>query len=943
MAVVKRCLVLVVLLVLPAACGSKGESCVGPGCGPGEEISLAPQDLRSQDGLGSSDHFVPDLGADHAPGELPGSPADLLDGLETPELPVADLHDATLDDTTDGSNLPDAPADEASPLEDLSESDSPDSGGDATAPDGACLPDCFGKNCGGDGCGGSCGSCPDDANPCTDSVCDGGLCTHVANAAPCNDGNACTAGDHCSGGNCSGALLNCDDALDCTDDWCDPAEGCIHVDNGQPCWPVEPKHVFVDVVVVGAGTGGSAAAIEAARLGMEVALLEETDWVGGQMTAAAVTSMDEAYTNRDSGIYKEFIDHIKAHYSALGKSISTCYWSNSTWCFEPWVGRQVLTSMMAAESSLDLYLRARLTGVTHKLQGGKTVVTGVEADVVENGEVQPYIFHAQTVIEATEYGDVLYYGPAAWRMGKGTSSAPQPSACIQDCTYTAVLRKYSGAVPASLKLPGPPPGYNGTLEDHFESIVTNTGHHWLTGPNDYPADWLTHVGYRGMPDSSQPGSYQSSQPQFISRSGVNWANDHPLTAASLDPDVRMEHFCAAKLRTLQFLWYVQSVLGQSQWAVANDEGFDTAFQTEENLCPGIPAQLKTIEKHFPVIPYVREGRRLIGMKTLTAGEIKRVPPCDGCPARAQVTFDSALAVGDYPVDLHNCNANGDLELQLESTADVPAGFKGGPFQVPFEVFVPASVDGLLAAEKNLSVTRLVNGAIRLQPITMLTGQAAGAIAALAIERNVAPRNLHPAIVQDHLVDQGCRLSAQGFTDVPRSHPRWKDIQFVAGRKLMNGMSETLFAPDEPLTRAQAAVVVVRTFDVPMGNPPATPTFQDMPASHWAYAFVEALVAAGLTSGCNTNPPLFCPDDPLNRAAMAKFLVDGLGYDPGQAPQTPYYSDMPKSHWAFPWIQWATSLGIMEACAPGLFCPDASIPRGTLAATLRKVVLKMVDG
>src|SRR5690606_16376037 len=59
-----------------------------------------------------------------------------------------------------------------------------------------------------------------------------------------------------------------------------------------------------DIVVAGAGTGGWAAAVQAARMGRKVLLLEETDWIGGQMAAAAVTSMDEAGPQvRERGIY----------------------------------------------------------------------------------------------------------------------------------------------------------------------------------------------------------------------------------------------------------------------------------------------------------------------------------------------------------------------------------------------------------------------------------------------------------------------------------------------------------------------------------------------------------------------------------------------------------------------------------------------------------------
>ena len=699
--------------------------------------------------------------------------------------------------------------------------------------------------------------------------------------------------------------------------------------------PDQEEHVYYDLVVVGAGTGGVSAAIEAARLGMKVALVERTDWLGGQMTAAAVTSMDEGHKNRDSGIYKEFIDKIKAHYGALGKSIGTCYWSNGTYCFEPSVGRGILEEMVAAEgSAIDLYTRATITDV---LSNG-ALVQGVKADVRVGNLVQPYVFHAVQTIDATEAGDVLAFGPAPYRLGRGTSYAPEPTSCIQEFTYTAVIRKYPGGLPAGFAINSPPPGYDEAVEDHFQSIVAPGGAHWVSEAHVYPVDWATHTGYRGMPDSTAPGSAQSSQPEQLSRTGVNWANDYPIDAGDLENGNWQTVFCAGKLRTLQFLYYAQKVLGQSQWSIANDEGFGSLFQLNDNLCSNIPGNLKTLEQNLPVHPYVREGRRLIGVKLLTAKEIYREAPCPGCAPRALTTFPSSLAIADYAVDLHGCNSNADLELQFESEADVPPGFQGGAFQVPFEVFVPAAVDGLLAAEKNISVTRLVNGAIRLQPSTMLTGQAAGAIAALAIDRGIQPRKLHPAVVQDHLVNQGCMLAVWPFADVPRAHPAWADVQFVSARELMSGYGETQFAPDDIMSRAMMAVFMTRLFDIPVVPGPNNPTFGDMPTSHWAYDYIEALYAAGLTNGCNLQEMLYCPDDPVVRAAAATFLMHGLGYDPDSAPANPYYTDIDASHWGFPWVQWATKEGIMSGCGGGKFCPGDPLTRAAVASAGRKVVL-----
>ena len=777
-------------------------------------------------------------------------------------------------------------------LKDLGGEDKEDTAGppdiaEDTGPDAAdltevleCIPECAGKQCGPDGCGQICGTClPDET---------------------------------CSNGNCL----------------------CL-----PPCGEPEVINLSYDIIIAGAGTGGSSAAIEAARLGMSVALLEETDWVGGQMLAAAVTSMDEGTANRESGIYKQFIDRIKAHYAAMGKSIGTCYWSTNTRCFEPGVGKAVLEDMLAEESGIDLYLRTRVTAVNWHQQGGYQVVTGVEATAETGGAPVLYQFDGDIVIDASEYGDLMALGPTQYRAGNSISSNLNPSACVQDNTYTAVLKKYASGPPASLVMNSQPPGYTAQVVDHFKTIITPGGCNWMSGPNCYPANWLTHVGYRGMPDSGETGSYDSGQPGAISKSGVNWANDYPFSVSDMDPANRMEAHCNAKLRTLQFIYYAIHELNQPQWSVANTEGYNSSYQNQQNLCPQIPQQFKELEKQMPVMPYVRESRRLVGLKTVTGGEIRREVHCSGCPARAVTVFPTALAVGDYPVDLHACNTNQHLELELESEDDVPPGFAGGAFQVPFEAFIPKTTNGFLVAEKNLSVSRLVNGAIRLQPITMLTGQAAGAIAALAVQEGKPPRNLSPVKVQDYLVGQGCKLAVQQFDDVPRWNPHWEAVQMTAAHDIMNGYSDLTFGIGDDLQRGWGAILLVRLFDIPMGNPPANPTFTDVPTWHPAYAWIEALVASGMTAGCNLNPPQFCPDDPISKAAAAKFLVTGMGWNEDNAPMQPYFQDVSDpTKWFFKSVQLAYQNGLLDSCANGSFCPDDAISRGEIADAVHKILL-----
>jgi hypothetical protein len=171
---------------------------------------------------------------------------------------------------------------------------------------------------------------------------------------------------------------------------------------------------------------------------------------------------------------------------------------------------------------------------------------------------------------------------------------------------------------------------------------------------------------------------------------------------------------------------------------------------------------------------VRECRRIIGVQTLTAHDLGRFE-------KAKHTT-TAVAMGDYFMDLDHGKTAHAIEPELDS-GELPTG--GGPFQVPFEVFIPEKIDGFLPAEKNLSQSRLANGATRLQTITMLTGQAAGAIAALAVKLGVQPRALQPVAVQQILLEAGSTLIQRWHADVPWGTELWRATQLLALHQIMD--------------------------------------------------------------------------------------------------------------------------------------------------------------
>src|SRR4051794_41889451 len=81
-----------------------------------------------------------------------------------------------------------------------------------------------------------------------------------------------------------------------------------------------------DVIIAGAGTGGFGAAVQAARLGATVLLLEETDWIGGEMKAGSVTPMGEgAILVRGRGIYPQVVGGVAGHHEKKGMAAGRAY------------------------------------------------------------------------------------------------------------------------------------------------------------------------------------------------------------------------------------------------------------------------------------------------------------------------------------------------------------------------------------------------------------------------------------------------------------------------------------------------------------------------------------------------------------------------------------------------------------------------------------------
>lgn len=586
--------------------------------------------------------------------------------------------------------------------------------------------------------------------------------------------------------------------------------------------PPEKLSAVYDVIVAGAGTGGWAAAVQAARLGAHVLLLEETDWIGGQMSAAAVTTMDEAglwkkFPVRERGIYREFHEGMVNHYYSLDKDPFVTYYAYPDQLeggYEPKATRAQLygfiKEVQARGGRLDVSVRSRVAAVK---KSGDTV-TGAAVEFSAGTKPIRRDIACKVLIDATEYGDVIPLTGARYRVGNVTSDSLDMAALVQDHTWTAVVREYPDGVPEHLKVKTPPPGYDKMAGRRYKNYQPGGALIWggIGKEVKGPRDWRVYFAWRGMVDAESPLTGERSSLRHT-QCGFNGGNDYPVTVATIEnPAQRLLDEREGIYRSLGALYYFQQVLGLN-WALAEDEGYATPYNRQKMKALDLRPDLEAMAAHLPQQPYVRESRRIIGLHTLVAGDLTRFEQAKH--------FASSVAMGDYFMDLDHGKTAHAVEAGLD-TGEPPRG--NGPFQVPFEVFIPEKIDGFIPAEKNISQSRLANGATRLQPITMLTGQAAGTIAALAVRHHVQPRQLSPIVAQAALLEAGSTLIQRWYADVAWGTPLWQATQLLSLHQVLDAagpfdknegpMGGTWrWRPEETLTESDRAAALKRLHEL----------------------------------------------------------------------------------------------------------------------------------
>lgn len=510
-----------------------------------------------------------------------------------------------------------------------------------------------------------------------------------------------------------------------------------------------------DVLIVGGGVGGCAAALAATALGCRAILTDPYDWIGGQLTSQGVPP-DEHRWIEEFGCtrrYRRFRDGVRGLYrSAYPLSASARDDARinpgggwvSNLCVEPRISWLVLQQMLApAQSAGLLRVMTRHTPTAVDAAGGH--VRAVTLRHCDTGDQTP--ISARYVLDATELGDVLplagveYVTGAEAQSETGEAHAPteaQPGS-VQAFTWCFALGydpecrddRHVIDKPAHYDqwrdyVPNLAPAWPGRLLDftYANPVTLQPRTLPLFGAGPGQLGWF---GYRQIIAArhlDMPGAHDVTL--------VNWPQNDYWEGNLIDVsgEEARQHLDGARQLSLALCYWLQT-------EAPRDDG-GTGYRGL-HLRPEVMGTADGLAQ----APYVRESRRIRAETTVREQDVT------GATRRV---YDDSVGIGHYRIDLHP-STGGDNYIDIDSA----------PFQIPLGALIPVRAENLLPACKNIGVTHITNGCYRLHPVEWTIGEAAGALAAFCLKRGALPRQVRgdASLLQDFqrvLVSQGFELA-----------------------------------------------------------------------------------------------------------------------------------------------------------------------------------------
>lgn len=481
-----------------------------------------------------------------------------------------------------------------------------------------------------------------------------------------------------------------------------------------------------DLCVFGGTAGGVIAAVQAAKQGLCVVILETSSHLGG-VTAGGLGWTDFGNKATIGGLARSFYEKIGVHYG-----------DKESWIFEPHVAESVFNSWIH-EAGIRVFRREYLKSV--RLEGLRIAAVQMLSGLV---------VRAKQYIDSTYEGDLMAAAGVSYRVGREdnslyneTNNGMQIHAKHQFDYPVDPYRKER--VHSSGLLPGIEMGDDFALGRGDQRIQAYNFRMCLTRETG---------NRRPFP---KPANYDPSEYELLKRYLIGGWNEvflkfDPIPgnktdtnnngAVSTDLIGRNHDWPEGGYARREEIFQAHVTYQQGlQWFLANDPAVPAHIR-EEYRQWGLPLDEFEDTGGWPHALYVREARRLLGTVVITEHT-----------CRGTDFISDPICMGSYGMDSHNCRRilrNG----RLMNEGDVQeAGFK--PYPISWRSIIPqiGECENLIIPVC-VSASHIAFGSIRMEPVFMMLGQAAGMAASIAIRENCATQNLDYAGLRQSLLEAG---------------------------------------------------------------------------------------------------------------------------------------------------------------------------------------------
>ncbi|MBO0861098.1 MAG: FAD-dependent oxidoreductase [Chloracidobacterium sp.] len=489
-----------------------------------------------------------------------------------------------------------------------------------------------------------------------------------------------------------------------------------------------------DVVVYGGTAGGVITAVSAAREGLKVALLEPGDHLGG-MVSGGLSATDHGKKETIGGYSLEFFQRCGKKY---GKEIE--------WYPEPHVAENVFQEMIAEAKTVTVLLRHRL-----KEKGGvKKKGTLLTEILTENGAR----FSGEIFVDASYEGDLMAQAGVSYTWGREPANQYNESLAgvrprDRNHQFDFPISAYDENKQILPEIQKEPRGEIGAGDRkvqayNFRLIFTKDPKDRLpfTKPASYDpkrfellARFLAEFQKaKGRPPrvgeilspraiANNKFDINNNGPFSTDYIGKSW--DYPNANYRRRAEIRQDH-----------LNYTQGLL----YFLATDPRVPK--QTQNELNEYGPAKDEFVDNdNWPYQLYIREARRMVGGFVMTQKDIQ-----------TELTKPDAIGMGSYNSDSHNVQRYVTPEGTAQNEGNMEAPVT--PYQIPYRIILPKDDEaGNLLTPVCFSASHVTYSTLRMEPVYMIIGQAAGVAAKLAIKNKSTAQAIDTAALNEKLRSQ----------------------------------------------------------------------------------------------------------------------------------------------------------------------------------------------